>query len=190
MSGDVPQQGRAAILVGQQRLAVHRPGDTQIRIVPAQAELGFRVIDVGAFVRKECVGPGHQIAVGETWRHPELAPVLPGQRHSDPTPEPGGTAADVHRHIEDLAAQDLHQLALGMRVLDVQAAQDALTRVGLIVLYHALRYAEPGITLRLPGLHEPAARVAKDLGFDDQCVRDLGLNDIHGSIPRSSSPIR
>ena len=53
--------------------------------------------------KKPCAKPG---------RHPELALVLGRERHADPPAEGGRRAAHVDRHVEDLAGDHAHQLAL------------------------------------------------------------------------------
>ncbi len=77
-----------------------------------------------------------------------------------------------------------------MGVLDMQPAQDAMARIGLVVLHQTRGDASGGVAFLLPAFEEIATLVAKDPGFDDEDARDVGLADLHGSVERSKRPRR
>jgi hypothetical protein len=61
----------------------------------------------------------------------------------------------------------------------MQATQDAVLGTGMIVLYKGgvnTRFAE---SFFVPGFHEEAALVAKDLGLYEFYVGDFGFGDFH-----------
>lgn len=63
--------------------------------------------------------------MGKPFGYPQLPMILRGQAHAHPLAEIRRTAADVDRHVQDLAGADAHQLALGVFQLVMQAAQYA-----------------------------------------------------------------
>ena len=118
--------------------------------------------------------------MGEAGRDPELAVVLLRQLDADPLAEAGRGLAQVDGHVEDAAAGDPHELALGLLDLVVQAAQYALAGAGVVVL-HEVRREAGGVLegLGVEALHEEAAGVAEDFRFEDQQVRDRGRDHFH-----------
>lgn len=71
--------------------------------------------------------------------------------------------SDIDRDVKYLAFDYANELPLGMRLLEMKSAKDALYRTGLIVLHELEREPRRGkITFR-PRLKKSAARVAKNL---------------------------
>src|SRR5690606_10483293 len=104
------EEGRARVLVRQGRRR-YRPVDGQAGIVPADAGIGLAVIGRGDQVTHQGTVGEHDEAVRETFRYPEVAPVAGAQHSGRPLTEGGRTAADVHRHVPDLALEHADVLA-------------------------------------------------------------------------------
>jgi hypothetical protein len=100
-----------------------------------------------------------------------LAVILAGQQRARPLAEIGRPHAHVDRDIEDLALENIDQLALIVRVLQMQAAQDPARRARQVVLHEIQLDAGRGVALFVPGFEKIAARIAEALGLDEQ---DLG----------------
>ena len=135
---------------------------------------------VGGLVQEVGAVRGDQEAVGEARRDPQLAVVLFAEFHPGPLAEGGRRFAQVDGHVEDAAAGDPHELALGLLDLVVQAAQHTLAGAGVVVL-HEVRCEAGGILegLGVVAFHEEATGIAEDLGFEDQEAGDGGLDDVH-----------
>ena len=97
----------------------------------------------------------------------------------------GRAAAHVHGHVEHLAHHHLHQLALGMGMLQMQAAQYAVAGTRHVVLHEGAGDARLGIAPLLPGLHEPAPLIPMDPRLDNQYAGNVGFLDIHRIRSRS-----
>ncbi len=99
-----------------------------------------------------------------------------------------GRAAGPHvnRHIEHATAQDGHQLALRLRILDMQAAQDPLGRAREIILHEVKTNPALRVALLLEQLQEEAARVSEHLRLDDQHARNGGFDDVHRPSPAAT----
>lgn len=107
--------------------------------------------------------------MGEARRHPQLLVVLGAQHRPHPLAERGGTAAEIHRHIENLPQHAPHQLALGMgRQLVVQAAQHASAGEGVVVLHKRGGADQPVEHPLVPALEEKAALVAEQARSEEQ----------------------
>jgi len=180
----VLEEGGRLILGRQFWRFVELPVDAQIRIVPANAALGRRVVVVGGLVEEFGEFAQHHEAVGETFRYPQLAMVVGGQAHGDPLAEMRRAATDIHSDIEDFASGNADQFALGIFQLVMQPAQHAFLRARMVVL-DKLR-VEAGGVLKGLGIEtfvkEPAL-ITKHLGFDDQDTRQVSGDYIHGDIP-------
>jgi hypothetical protein len=92
----------------------------------------------------------------------------------------------THRDVEDAAACDPHELALGVRrQLVVQAAQHAGAAARVVVLHEGAwggqpEPGEPGVEAGLvPALHEPAAVVGEDGRLDDEDAGQRGGDEPH-----------
>ena len=124
----------ARLLAGSDRF--QRPGDRQLRVIPAQAAFAVLAPEVGGLVEHLGVLAQGEEAMGKTHRHPELLVVLGAEFSGHPLAEGGRAAAQIHRHIQDRAEHAAHELALGMgRELVVQAAQHTAAGAGVVVLH-------------------------------------------------------
>src|SRR5690606_35451265 len=121
---------------------------------------------------------------------PELALVLRAEHHRLPAAEGRRAAADVHRHVIDLALQHAHQLALRPRPLVMQAAQHAPDRGGDVALHEPGGQAVLGEALGVPGLEEHAACVAEHRRLDHHAARQGSRDYLHRTTPRFSSASR
>src|ERR1017187_1727455 len=107
---------------------VQRPFDSDVRIVPADSRLVGRRVELGAFVMEERGFTEHGKPVRESRRDIELPLVLGVQDQAVPLPKGARAAPDVHGDVEHLPLQHLEQLALRVRILKMQASQDATAR--------------------------------------------------------------
>src|SRR5205823_14481092 len=69
--------------------------------------------------------------------------------------------------------------------LEVQAAQRARHRFRVVVLYEGPRHAGGVVLAGVVGLEKKAARVAIDVGLDDEHFGKLARDDAHGLTPRA-----
>ena len=83
--------------------------------------------------------------------------------------------AAVHGNIIDLALGHTHQLALGVVLLEMQAAQHAAGGAALVVLHKLLINPGSSELVFLVGLHKITAVIAKHLGLNDHNTGDLSF---------------
>ena len=173
-----------AVLAGQDGAVVDlRPVDGDIRGVPDQAVFVIRCVVVGALVEELSPRAGDQEAVGKSGWHPQLVLVVFTQELTHPLAEGGRALAQVDGDIEDFAARDPHQFALGLAQLVVQATQDAVGGFAVVVLHELVVSA---VLLKLglaEGFHEEATFVAEYLGLDQDDVGDGQRDVFHGFSP-------
>ena len=125
-------------------------------------------------------------AVREPGRNPELAWRGLGQLDGDPAPEARRAPPDVHRDVPHRATEDLHQLPLRPGLLEVQAAQRAQHRAGVVVLHERADDSRLGVPACLECLVEESAGVAVHLRFDQEDLGEVGGCDLHPIAPRCS----
>src|SRR5574344_975884 len=88
-----------------------------------------------AFVLKYSDITQHGEAVCHTFWQEHLAMVVVRQQHTLPLSISGTAFADVHSHIQHLAAYAAHQFALSIRrLLKMETAQHAIAAHTLVVL--------------------------------------------------------
>ena len=145
------QPGAALSLSGKDARRGIRPDDADIRVIPAQGTLVFRVVEIRAFVVEMRGLAQYEEAVGHARRHPELMLIVRREDGPEPLPERRGIGADVHGHVKNAAQRDGDQLALRMAALEMQATQGAPAGTRMIVLHEGEVDAGRGIAL-------PAAR--------------------------------
>ena len=108
-------------------------------------------------------------AMGEAFRHPELAVILGRQVYTHPLAEIRRASADIDGYVQHFTGGDAHQFALGVFELVMQAAQHAFLRARVVVL-HKLAL-EPGGPFKGAGVEafvEKTALITEHFGFDDQ----------------------
>ena len=96
-----------------------------------------------------------------------------------PVLESGGAATRVHDYVKDFALQDGYQFSLGIRVLEVEAAQDSALGEGEVVLDEGAGYAGFLVTQGVERFHEKAALVTEDFGFDDNEAGERAGGEVH-----------
>ena len=90
--------------------------------------------------------------------------------------------ANVHRHVPHRAADDAHELRLGVRPgLPVEPAHDALHRAALVVLHELGVDARRRIARAVVRLAEIPARICEHVWLDDLHARNIRRLDFHGS---------
>src|SRR6185369_10757379 len=124
-------------------------------------------------------------------RNPQLLPVRCRKNLADPLPIGCRTLADIDRNIKHFTLYHAHQLALRLLHLVVQATQDVLCRLGVVVL-HELDI-EPGSFLKgllVVTLVEKATLVTENLGFEHDDIGDGGWCGAHQNTFSLRTPIR
>src|SRR5712691_4937941 len=97
----------------------------ELRIVPEDTALVLRGVEIRRLVEHFGEFAQNAESVRETYRNPEQLVRFGAYADAFPPAEPGRAAADVHRHIENLAGDDADELALRLADLVVQPAQHA-----------------------------------------------------------------
>ena len=175
---DVGEARGGGVLAGEGR-GGDRPGDADGGVVPGHRQLVVAVVEVGALVLDVHALADDAEAVGEAGRDPELAEVLAGEGEADPAAERGRAAADVHRHVEHLALDRPHELALGLPVLRVQAPQGPPGRVRVVVLDEGPGDSALRVLSLVVGLEEEAAGVLEDVRLDQDHAGQVGREELH-----------
>ncbi len=101
-------------------------------------------------------------------------------------PKVAEPAAHIDGDVEDLAADDSNQLALGTPQLQMQAPQRSAGRFRMVVLHERAVDAVLAIAIGVIGLEEKAAAIDVHRRLDDQDLGDAGGNDAHVR-PRSQA---
>ena len=103
------------------------PFDAKGGVVEHEAALGCLAVEVVALVGEERVILEDDEAMREAARDEELLLVLSSQNDAHVLPERRRALADIDRDIPDRAADDAHELRLGVFArLPVESAHDAL----------------------------------------------------------------
>jgi hypothetical protein len=176
-----------------ERRRLDAPGDADDGVVPAHRDFIGRAVEFIAFVEKIRRFRQHREAVGKAARHPHLAAVLLAQFDGDVAAEGRAADADIDRDIEHAAAQHGDELALGPRILQMQAAQHPTGGARQVVLHERTANSRGGVTIRPEGFDKKAAMVAEHFGLDDQHFGDCGANDVHAAAetdPFAPNPLR
>ncbi|MNY16448.1 hypothetical protein D3C86_1497110 [compost metagenome] len=101
--------------------------------------------------------------------------------HTNPLPKCRGAFSDINRHIKHFTSNTAHQLTLGVRgQLIMQPTQHTFAGFGVIVLNESDTTANGCFKLFLvEAFKEESAFIAKDFGFNDFYVGDVGVDDVH-----------
>ena len=113
--------------------------------------------------------------MGKAFRDIEHLFVLGGKGHTHPLAKGFAVGAAIHGNVVHFAHGHTHQLALGMVLLEMQAAQHALGGAALVILHEGFVDARCGELVALVGLHKIAAVVAEHLRLNDDDTGDLSL---------------
>src|ERR1700730_11738397 len=121
-------------------------------------------------------------AVSKSARNPQHAFVLAGKFDGFPFTEGRRAAAEVERNIKNLAGDSAHEFSLGLANLVVQAADDILLGVGMVVLYEWLRDAEVGKRALVVAFQKEAAVVAEYTRFKEEKSGKAGGDFFHRTV--------
>jgi hypothetical protein len=105
--------------------------------------------------------------------------VVAREDFSHPAAKGRRTLSDIHGDIEYLALEYIHQFALGVFELIVEATEYTPQRVGIIVLYKQPREVCLSVPFGLPGFHEEAAGIRKNWEFNETHIWQDGLVYFH-----------
>src|SRR5690348_4600244 len=146
-------------------------------------------VEVGDLVLHERVLGEDEKAVRKAYRHPQHAVRRRREMESGPLAEGGRAAPQVDHHVVDLAEEHLHELALRLADLVVQAAQHVTHGERLVVLYEldleAGRFIEPLAVIALEKMSPP---VGKYLWLEDENVWEVGADDAHRLKRQRAAP--
>ena len=188
-SKSAPIAGVRLVARRQQRNR-QRPVDRQARVARMQAAFARGgVRDRVAIEHVDVVGKRLQ-AVREALRNQQGDAVVAAQPLAVPVQEGRRAAAQVDRDIEDLAAQAVNELFLGMRrTLEMQAADAAaLCRPGVVDLRHRRLPAGIAQLVGAEDARQKAARVAEARAAHALQAGERGVLDdeaVHGARPES-----
>ena len=113
------------------------PVDSQALVEDADAAVGFRVVELVAFVLEDGALAQDSEAVRKAFGDKELPVVVFRELHRDALSVSGAAAAYVHCHIQNGAAYAPHQLALGEgRALEPTFPHQHITRLCFLVPGH------------------------------------------------------
>ena len=145
---------------------VNAPVDTNIRIIPANAPIGFRGIVIIRFVQKfHMIGQCHK-AVSKPAGNQQLFFIFFRKLHTDPLLISRTVMAKIHRYIQDRPAYAPYQLCLRfIAFLKMNASQRPFYRTqGMIILHEIIK--ETGFFHRptAPAFHKKAAMITEHFG--------------------------
>ena len=162
---------------------INGPVDCQRLVVPTDACLLLRRIDIVHLIGEDGLVAQHEEAVGKATGNEELAFVLVAQLHHDMLAERGRTLPQVDSHIEHSALYHSHQLRLReVALLIVQPAQHAVRRARLVVLHEInLAYIRFKLVF-LPRFKKIAPAVSKHLGVDNPHAFNGSFRIRHNNI--------
>src|SRR5262249_32571314 len=130
---EIGQRGMTAVAVRQNRLA-YGPWDGERGIVPGDADLAVRIVEVRALVLDLRDRRRDAEAVGEPGRDVALLEVPGREHHGHPAAVGRRSAAHVDCDVVDRAFDDANQLSLRPPQLKVQPADRAADRSRVVVL--------------------------------------------------------
>src|SRR6185503_7866399 len=122
----------ARIALGEDWLALKRPADAELGIVPEEGALVLGRPVIGRLVEELGLLGEHEEAVREAWGDPGHALGGGIEIEADRLAEGRGAAAQVDGDVEHFAGDDAHQLSLRLADLVVQPAQDAAARARVV----------------------------------------------------------
>src|SRR5699024_2842693 len=98
---ELPDAAPFLILFGNSQLHSlrNRPLYTDLRIIPDDAVLIVRMIEIRTFIGKLRVFRKHQKTMGKIFRDKELLFIFRGKAHAVPLSVGGRTLPEIYRHI-------------------------------------------------------------------------------------------
>ena|SRR5690554_2957044 len=112
----------------------------------------------------------------------ELTVIFLREPLADPLAESSRCGAKIDRHVEDLPNDDRDELGLSVRILEVEAAEDALFRARLICLNELLLDSGRPIARLVEGFEEIPAGITKNLGFNEEQTVERERADFHPAL--------
>jgi len=173
------KQRVAGVPFGKPRIGI-APQDGQLWVAPEHTALVRWVVKFIAFVQEFSHFRTNNKAVGEATRNEQLPPVLSRQHYSDPAAEGLRADSDIHRNVQDLAADNPAQFRLRIPELVVQPTKNARVRYGLVFLDEYRFNPERGELFSMIGLEKATSGVFKDLGLNYEDTRQLGFYALQG----------
>lgn len=164
---------------------VERPADIEGRVAPEYRPLALGIVVTGCFV-KDFGGFGEdKEPMSEALRDPEELDISGfGQRlqvEPGPFAEIRRVAAQVNRHVPDMAGEDPDEFALGLTKLVMQPAENPPGGEGLIILNEFRGKTGGGKGILIENFGKPAAAIAKTLRLHQFDVKQRGIEDMHPS---------
>ncbi len=152
-------------------------------IVPADAALSRRVVEIGRLIEDLCGVGEDEEAVSEAFRNPEqleLSVASEGlEVEASPFAEVRRVFPQIHSDIPDVAGEDADQFALRFTELVMKSAEHPLCGKRLIVLDIMGGETGGGVGLGVVDLGKPAAFITEAAGLDQFDVPQGGLKDLH-----------
>jgi len=143
------------------------------------------MIVIGAFIDQIHLFGDNAKAMGEPWWYPELVMVFIAQYGAVPAAERRRFPSDIQGHIKNGAGNNVDELALGVVLLKMKAAEYSLAGSRVVIL-HELQ-ADSLILEAAPAkrLEEEPAFVCKYSRLDEQQVGYGCFGDFHGEFFRT-----
>ena len=117
--------------------------------------------------------------MGAAGWHPQLLLSFSRQRDAIPLAAAGRLRPAIDDDVKDGAGGHAHQFSLGLLSLQVQSAQNALTRAAVVVLHKGKVDTRFQIALGVPGLEKKAAGIAVHRRGDQCHTRQWGRFSLH-----------
>jgi len=155
------------------------PIDSKRGIAPPDSDLVCRTIKVVAFVEEIGRVRKNDESVREPARHIHLAAAFFIEFHRDVLSEHRAPHAYIDGDIENPAPQYGHKLGLGIRVLEMEAAQYSHAGPRQIILNEWSSYSRGCVTFGLKGFHEEAAGIAKSTRLQDKYSGQRCFESLH-----------
>lgn len=144
------------------------PIDAQCRIAPLDSDLVWRTIDIVALVEEIGCLRKNDEAVREPARYVELAAVLFTEFDGYMLAEHRASHAHIDGDIENPPPQHGYKLRLGIRELEMEAAQHPYAGPRQIILNERPSYSRRRVALGLERFHKEAAGIAKATRLQDE----------------------
>ena len=148
-------------------------------IVPANDNFVGWTIEFIALIEQICGLRESRKSVSKATGYPELTSILFAQFDGNMLSKGGAAAADIHRDVTHMAAENADKLSLHSRILQVKASQYTPAGPRKVILQERARDAVSSIPICPKALDKEATLISGHLRLDDQHLGDCSLNDIH-----------
>ena len=127
---------------------------------------GIGAIERRTFVQEIGIFAYNTESMSKAGRDPQLPRCVPVELETDPLSEARAIRSKIDRYIENTSGKNSDELALSIRLLEMQSAQGAECGAGKIILDERFRYTGFTISRIDPRLEKMSAFVRKQAGFD------------------------